>query len=277
MKNFSLAFCSLLVFSFTFNSCTKDEVVNFTDTNSIVASATIDGINELDFQTGTQVTFENALSKNASATNVKSLLGACAVVTIDNVTPNSFPKIITIDFGTGCTTNGITRKGKLKITLSGLVSTPKSTMKIERENYYVNGMKVEGVILYTNETTTAAVPQWSRTITNGKLTSVDGSVYFNSGSHTIRQTEGASTPLILADNTYEMISGDHMVSKENGAKLTLSVAAPLVKKYDCNYVSKGKLNVKGPLLNGTLDYGNGDCDNKLTYTHENGIVFNLTM
>ena len=261
---------------FYLTSCTKDEVVNATDTNTVVASATIDAINELDFKTGTQVTFENSLSKSTKST-VNSLVGACVTITVDNLTPNVFPKVITIDFGTGCTANNITRKGKLKVTLSGLVSTPKATMKIERENYYVNGLKVEGTVVYVNETVTPNIPQWSRTITNGKLTNLEGMVFLNSGTHTIKQMEGVGTPLVLSDNTYEMTQGNHTVSKENGPSLTLTVAESLIKKYDCNYVSKGKLTVKGSLLNGTIDYGNGDCDNKFTYTHENGVVFNLTM
>ena len=235
MKNVKLALLTIIVATFYLTSCTKDEVVNATDTNTVVASATIDAINELDFKTGTQVTFENSLSKSTKST-VNSLVGACATITVDNLTPNVFPKVITIDFGTGCTANNITRKGKLKVTLSGLVSTPKAIMKIERENYYVNGLKVEGTVVYVNETVTPNIPQWSRTITNGKLTNLEGMVFFNSGTHTIKQTEGVGTPLVLSDNTYEMTQGNHTVSKENGPSLTLTVAESLIKKYDCNYV-----------------------------------------
>lgn len=277
MRNLKSKLFTVLAASFIVFSCTKDEIVNATDTNTVVAAATVDAINELDFKTGTQVTFENALSKSINSVAVNSLVGACAIVTVDNLTPGVFPKVITIDFGTGCTTNNITRKGKLKITLSGYVSTPNATMKIERENYYVNGFKAEGTIVYVNETTTLSTPQWSRTVTNGKLTNLEGKVFLNSGTHTVKQTEGVSTPLIITDNTYEIIRGSHTISKENGPSLTLTVTEPIVKKYDCNYVSKGKLTLNGILLNGSIDFGNGDCDNKFTYTHENGMVFNLTM
>jgi hypothetical protein len=276
MKNVKQVLLAIIGVAFSVTSCTKDEAVNASDTNTVVASATIDAINELDFKTANQVSFENSLSKTAKVT-VNSLVGACAIINLDNLTPDVFPKVITIDFGTGCTTNNITRKGKLKVTLSGLVSTPQATMKIERENYYVNGLKVEGTIVYVNETSTPNVPQWSRTITNGKLTNSEGMVFLNAGIHTIKQTEGVGTPLILSDNTYEMTQGNHTVSKENGPSLTLTVTEALVKKYDCDYVSKGKLTLKGAFLNGTIDYGNGECDNKFTYTHENGIVLNLTM
>ena len=57
MKNVKLALLTIIVATFYLTSCTKDEVVNATDTNTVVASATIDAINELDFKTGTQVTF----------------------------------------------------------------------------------------------------------------------------------------------------------------------------------------------------------------------------
>ena len=50
----------------------------------------------------------------------------------------------------------------------------------------------------------------------------------------------------------------------------------LVKKYNCDYISKGKLKVESTLLNGTIDYGNGDCDKDAAYT-QNGIVFPFTI
>ncbi|MNE58378.1 hypothetical protein D3C80_1534030 [compost metagenome] len=93
----------------------------------------------------------------------------------------------------------------------------------------------------------------------------------------MKQTEGALTPLSLDDNVYEMTQGNHTITKENGSTLTLTVLEPLVKKYSCEYISKGKLELKGEFLNGVVDYGTGDCDAKYTYTHENGLVFSLNM
>lgn len=271
MKTTRLACYTLICMALTFTSCVKDEILNATDTNTVVASATINLVNDLDFKTSIQASADNSLSKSTASNSV----AACATITVDNTTPNVFPKTITVDFGTGCTTNNILRKGKLKITLTGAVSTPQSKMTIVRENYYVNGVKVEGTIVYVNETTTASIPQWTRTITNGRITTLLGDVYENTGTHTIKQTEGVSTPLILSDNTYEMTQGTHTITKVGGGTLSLTVLETLVKKFDCDYVSKGKLTVKGNLLNGTIDYGNGDCDKQFKYTHENGLVFNL--
>ncbi|MBW4362187.1 hypothetical protein [Flavobacterium taihuense] len=266
------SFYLLATFTFTcflFVSCTKEDSLSATDNSPVVASASIDAINEMDIQSGNQVSFDKLTAKKTG----KSLTGSCATVTMDPIT-STFPKTFYVDFGAGCVTNSITRKGKLKITFSGYITETGSTMTVERVNYYVNGNKVEGKIVYKN-TTTANVPQWTRTVTEGVFTDTKGDVYQNSGTHTVKQTAGVST-LALEDNTYEMTEGTHTVTKQNGAKITLTVVEPLVKNFSCDYVSKGKLKVESTILNGTIEYGTGDCDNKGTYT-QNGIVFPFTM
>ncbi|PKB17525.1 hypothetical protein [Flavobacterium sp. 5] len=270
MKNSSLLLSTFALILFSFISCTKEDSLTATDNGPVVASVSIDLINELDIKIGNEISFENSTAKKTG----KSLTSSCAIIAMNPVTSN-FPKTFDVDFGTGCTINGIIRKGKLKITFSNYVTETGSTMTIERENYYVNGNKVEGKIEYKNTTTTPSIPQWTRTVTNGIFTNTKGEVYTNTGTHTIKQTKGVET-LTLDDNTYEMIDGTHIVTKQNGAKITLTVLESLVKSYSCNYVSKGKLKVESPLLNGIIDYGNGDCDNNATYT-QNGIIFPFTM
>ncbi|REG90837.1 hypothetical protein [Flavobacterium aquicola] len=268
MKNRSFLLSALVITLFSFVSCTKEDSLAATDNSPIVASVSIDLVNELDVKMGTEISFEKLTAKQIGKTTT------CAVITTES--GSNFPKIYTVDFGDGCTTNGITRKGKLKITFSNIITETGSTMLIERENYYVNGNKVEGKIEYKNTTVSSNTPQWTRTVTNGIFTDSKGEVYFNSGTHTVKQTAGVSTPLVLQDNTYEMIDGNHTVSKQNGGQITLTILETLVKNYSCDYVSKGKIKVESTLLSGTIDYGNGDCDKDATYT-QNGIIFPFTM
>jgi hypothetical protein len=268
MKKSFFLFAAFTLSNFIFVSCTKEDALSATDNSPIAASASIDLVNELDIQTGNEVSYKNLTAKTG-----KSLATSCGTITMDPQT-STFPKTFYVDFGTGCASNGITRKGKLKITFTGYITETGSTMTVERVNYSVNGNIVEGTIVYKN-TTSTNVPQWSRTVTSGKFTDSKGDVYLNSGTRTIKQTAGVST-IILDDNTYEMTEGTHTVTKQNGATITLSVVEPLVKNFSCAYVTKGKLKVESTILNGTIDYGNGDCDNTGTYT-QNGIVFPLTM
>jgi hypothetical protein len=271
-------FILLLTFCATgliYISCSSDnETTNQTDVSSVGASVAIDATNEMDIKTGLIVSSKTDVTAKAAETSP----GICGTVTITQQSAESYPKIFTIDYGTaGCSDNQLIRKGKLKVTLSGPITTTGSKMTIERINYSISGIKLEGTIEYTNTTTTPTVPQFSRKVTNGKFTDLQGNVFLNTGIFTLKQTAGVNTPFVLEDNIYEMPEGTHTVTSSSGATLTLTVQETLIKKYSCEFISKGKLKIQGGLLNGIIDYGNNDCDSKYTYTHENGTVYNLAM
>ena len=267
---------ALLVISFI--SCDKNDEVqtdNNVDREMVGANMTADFTSELDFNTGIDVASNNSSYSNRNSNEVTTV-PACATVTVNNTTPGVFPKIFTIDFGTSCTQNGITRSGILTITLSGYVMNNGSTMTIERSNYYVNLRKIEGTIVYTNQTTNVSIPQWTRTITNGKITLPNGAVFTHSGTRTVKQTAGVAT-VTLGDNIYEVISGTHTVNRPNGTTLTATILQPLIKKYSCNYISLGELDLQGTVLDGVLDYGNNECDNLAIYIHADGQIYNVNL
>lgn len=275
MKNLRIYFSALIIAFAT--SCTKEEDIKDNVDSEMVASKMLsDFTSELDFNSGLDIASTNSSLTNKT-TNEPSALPDCATVTVNNATPGVFPKIFTINFGTGCTQNGLTRSGILTITLSDYVMNTGATMTIERNNYFVNLRKIEGTIVYTNQTTNVAIPQWSRTVTNGKITLPNGAIFTHSGTRVVKQTAGVNT-LILGDNIYEIISGTHTVNRPNGSTLTSTIVQPLIKKYACNYISQGQLNLQGTVLNGILDYGNNDCDNLATYTHTpTGTVYNVNL
>jgi len=275
MKKTFILLLTICATALSYVSCSSnDDTGNQTDVSSVGASIAIDATNEMDLKTGLIV----STKASATAKTTETTPGICATITVVQQSTTSYPKVFTVDYGTtGCTDNLITRKGKLKITLSGPVITTGSKITIERIDYSINGLKLEGIIEYTNATTVPTVPQWSRKVTGGKFTDLTGRVYLNSGNWTVKQTAGVDTPYVLEDNIYEMTEGTHTITDSNGGTLTLTVQESLIKKYSCEFVSKGRLKVQGGLLNGVIDYGNNDCDSKYTYTHENGISYNLVM
>lgn len=277
MKNVRFQVLSgLLAVTLTLVSCSKDEEVKTTDLDQklMIASTEIDFTNEVDFNSGIEVASDNgsySTSKNSS-----SSLTTCATVTVNNTTPGVFPKVFTVNFGSGCINNGIHRSGILTITLSDYLMNTGSVMTIERTNYYVNGRHVEGTVTYTNQTSNPETPQWTRTVANGQITNLKGEVYTHNGTRTVKQMEGVGT-LTLGDNVYHIISGTHTVNRPNGTSLTVTVFETLIKKYACNYISQGKLDLEGTYLDGMLDYGNNTCDNQATYTHSNGTVYDVNL
>ena len=271
MKKTAFLLLSICATASIYVSCSNDNVANETDTTAVRASVAIDATNEMDINTALLVTNSSPTAKQTEA----PVTGICATVTVVGTT---YPKVFTVDYGTtGCTQNQLIRKGKLKITLSGPIITTGSKLTIERIDYSINGIKLEGTIEYTNTTTVPTVPQWSRKVTNGKFIDLQGRIYTNSGMHTVKQTAGVDTPYVLEDNIYEMTEGNHTVTTDKEATLTLTVQETLIKKYSCAYISKGKLKVEGGFLKGVIDYGNNDCDCNFTYTHESGVGYNLSM
>lgn len=276
MKNLKMYFFATLFVSFFSCSDKDDKLVDNVDSEMVAANVTADFTSELDFNASIDIANNNS-SYSSKTIAEASTIPTCATITVNNTTPGVFPKIFTVDFGTGCSQNGVTRSGILTITLSDYVLNNGSTMTIERSNYYVNLRKIEGTVVYTNQTTNVAIPQWTRTLTNGKITLPNGAVFTHSGTRTVRQTAGVDT-IILGDNIYEIISGTHTINRPNGTTLTSTVVLPLIKKYACNYISQGQLNLQGTVLNGILDYGNNDCDNLATYTHgPTGQVYNVNL
>ncbi|KAF2342816.1 hypothetical protein [Flavobacterium tistrianum] len=276
MKKTAILLTAICATALLYVSCSSDnhEDTVSTSLTSIGASVAVDTSNEMDLNTGLLV----STSTSTTGKTAETAPGICATITV-TTNGGGYPKVFLADFGTaGCTdANNLTRKGKLKVTLSGPITETGSKMTIERIDYSIKGIKLEGTIEYVNTTTVPTVPQWTRKVTNGKLTDLQGSVYTNSGIYTTKQTAGVDTPLVLSDNVYEITEGTHTVTASNGESLTLTVKEPLIKKYSCLFISKGQLKVQGGILNGVIDYGNNDCDALYTYTHENGSSFNLSM
>ena len=276
MKKTVILLLTICTTGLLYISCSSNdsEQIPQTDVSSVGASMAIDATNEMDIKTGLFVSTRN----QATTKPTETAPGICATITVAQESADSYPKFFTVDYGTtGCTDNQIARKGKLKVTLSGPITTTGSKMTIERIDYYIAGLKLEGTIEYTNTTTVATVPQFSRKVTNGKFTDLSGRIYLNSGMVTVKQTAGVDTPFVLDDNVYEMTEGTHMVTSPSGEILTLTVQETLIKKYSCEFISKGRLKVQGGILNGIIDYGNNNCDSSYTYTNENGLSFNLAM
>jgi hypothetical protein len=279
MRKLKFYFTALAVVGLTLFACNTDDDSSdssFDDSDLLKVSNVLDRINELDFNSGMETANdESSLSSRTSDLSGSSLV-ACATVTQTSV-GNDFPRTFTVDFGTGCTSNGITRSGMLTFTFTGFLLTAGTEMTIERTNYYVNGFKVEGTVTYENLTTVPGTPQWSRTVVGGQITTPDGLLYTHSGTRTVKQTAGANTPFVLNDNVFEISSGTATVVRPGGSSLTSTITTPLVKAHSCTYISEGVLHLEGTYLDGDLDYGDGDCDGTAVYTHSDGQTYTIQL
>lgn len=193
----------------------------------------------------------------------------CFVVTATSLDQNSsFPVKIEIDFGAGCRgRDGKTRKGKMTTIYSNRLILPGATATTSFENYYVNNVKVEGSHLITN-TFSANTPSFSLEV-DGKLSRENGNYSKWVSKRSITQVGGLNTLFAPGDDVFEIsgtASGELQLSGRT-FQWAAETSSPLVKKFSCPWLIKGILSFKkGNRVTGTLDYGNGECDNQATLT-----------
>lgn len=175
-----------------------------------------------------------------------------------------FPKTVTLDFGTGCTdAAGPTRKGKINIVVDKVFFMQGATAIVTFDNYYVNGIKVEGTQTLTNQSGANGIA-YTYTVAGGKLTYPDGKVYLYDGTRKLEQKEGADTRFDIEDDTYQLTGNATLKDSLNTA--TAKIDSPLVKNILCGYISKGQLTVTVNGHAAKVHYGMGDCDNKALLT-----------
>ena len=262
IKQLLVAF-TMVSFAIAFNSCKKKDsstdefetTFELSGDQAIADNLTEDANDVLD---------EAAMDKNllggrgpSGSTGILS----CAVVTVTPLV--GFPKTIVIDFGTGCTSpNGITRSGKINVSLSDSLRSPGSIAVMTFTNYYVSGYKKEGTITWTN-TSTANTKSWQRKVENGKITAPNGNYWLHFGTRDVVQTAGVSTPNNLLDDVFS-ITGNHTVTNSAGKTRTITTLTPLQKKVICSNIDMGSIKVQGPNHYAVIDFGNGTCDNLAT-------------
>jgi len=198
----------------------------------------------------------------------------CGVVTVLPVDPFVFPKVITVDFGAGCTDgDGKFKTGKFILTV-GAIWEPNATISIVYDNYTENGVKLEGSFTFKNLSTPNA-GIFSIVAQNIKLTDANNYTLSYNAVQTYTQVSGHASWWDWSDDVYNVTGSINSVLT-NGETVDWTIQNPLVKANNCYWVSAGTgvLDING--LEYLVDYGNGNCDNQATVT-VNGQVYPITL
>ncbi|WP_157473879.1 hypothetical protein [Flavihumibacter petaseus] len=192
---------------------------------------------------------------------------------------DSFPVVVTIDFGTGCEGwDGRVRKGKVITTYEAPLWQAGAVAETTFDGYFVNDIGVAGTHRIENLSTATQLAFRTKVI-SGKLTRPNGNYVTWDRTRVITQAEGWGTPWNPADDIYHIV-GNGSGAVHRGDKVnewTTTNIEPLEKRFSCRWISKGKQAIQrnqGP--QGILDFGNGDCDDKATIT-VNGVSVEITL
>jgi hypothetical protein len=231
----------------TYYDVLNNAFVGYSDNVTVMGKSGLQSGKNSTFSTGTE--------------GVSTVHLSCASYTISDSVYGHYPKTLTLDFGTGCSSiDGILRKGKVIYTFSGPLFTPGTTVSVSFNQYSVNGYGIQGSYAITNNSTQNGI-SFTTQVTNGIITYPDASNYHYSHNKTYTQTGGASTPFDISDDVYS-ITGNSAFSASDGSSLVLNATTPLIRTFTCLNITQGVVSfVYNQDISGTIDFGDGACDN----------------
>ncbi|MBI1225081.1 MAG: hypothetical protein GC192_07560 [Bacteroidetes bacterium] len=251
---------STLTLGLFFTACQKDEDTTI-QSEQIMAAEDQTAANDL---------YEDVDEQVDIAVETRGGGGTCPTVTIDPA-DGSYPRTMTIDFGTdGCTgPDGRVRKGQIVVSLTDSLSNTGAVRTATFVDFYVDGAHLEGTRTLTNQGPNAdGNLTFSRTVVGGKITFPNDESATWEANHQITLVQGGNTNTPL-DNVWETTGSSSGVNR-NGKAFSTEIVTPLVRKRACPWVVSGTktLTVDGKTL--TIDYGDGTCDRKATVIGPNG-------
>lgn len=266
MKRLKLLFALSLMF-FAFNSCQKDDVT----------SATIDEIALSQQETQAEevladvdLLVDEALDLNfglLKSANIESAvyLSDCPVI---NINKTVSPQVMTIDFGTSCSgKDGKIRSGKIIVTSTSFNTFPSIRSK-SFENFLVEGKKIEGSVVKSiskDQENNIRTAQIQEDIT---ITFPDSEGTAKRVANLTRQYQ--RNTLINKEDNQVVSWGTVEFTRISGVKVTKTITAedPLVFRSECHHIVSGIVSFTASNNRSwSINYGNGDCDNKATLTN----------
>lgn len=276
MKTFKFIPALLFVAAFSLMSCNRDDE----PANDNFRSAKDDATAENMFDDVLKQASDGILLAEDSASGNKDmysqLAGGCATVTITPFDLTTFPKTITIDFGTtNCLGNdGRYRRGVIEVVTTGWYRDSATVITVTPQNYYVDDNQVQGSKTITNLGHNAAGNLHYGIEVNGSVTTSEGIITWTS-SRDREWVEGESTTFNPWDDVYH-ITGTASGTNVQGEAFTVTITSALQIQFGCRWIQAGSLKIESGGHEIVVEYGSGTCDATATVTI-NGNTYTISM
>jgi len=261
MKTIKFLSLFLIISTLSFTACDDDNDTADPDVASIVNATDLYVTEDVDEETSDETVYSKTAS-DVSAT-------CFTVEVIPNDDGSFWPRNWVIDFGTdGCESYlGITRTGKIYMSLTDYWKNVGSLRTTTFEDFFVDGNQIEGVKTVENIGENAdGLLSWERKIENGKVTFADGTSTTIDCNRVSVMVAGADT-FVFADDEYD-VTGTSSGVDRNGVPFTTEITVPLHFINGCRFPVSGELTITSEGLDTpiVIDYGDGTCDNLATQT-----------
>lgn len=212
----------------------------------------------------------------------------CATVTLEPL-GTSFPKTLTIDYGSGCIgPDGVTRTGKIVATISGNFRNEGTSINLIFDGFMTGQYALAGTdSISNNGTNGSGDPVFNEMLRNVVVSwgtqqirwEADLNRTWTEGEETNFTTDTVGGTLNMAgliDDVFEL-TGSASGNDANAHPFTLQTTTPLVLQTGCAFIRQGTLTVSPANFNeGLVDFGAGECDRQATMEVD-GEVFNFTL
>lgn len=266
------------LFLFGMYSCTKDN--NSTSNDNETQTATDDAFAQSTANDAVAISSEsedNGVTGTITDSTVGLMFNTNVTISL-NFTAS--PKVLTIDYGSNNTLcfDGKYRRGKVMVSFTGLYRDSGSNHTITFDNYYVNDYKVDGNIAVINNGHNTAGNLTFSVASALNIRDTSGNTLTYNGNHTREWVAGEQTAGLHAwgDDVYS-ITGSSSGTSFNGTQFSSNITSAIIFALNCKWIEKGTIDFKpSGKLTRTIDFGNGDCDNKATVTIA-GVSFDILL
>ncbi|MEM9920338.1 MAG: hypothetical protein AAF990_19735 [Bacteroidota bacterium] len=189
--------------------------------------------------------------------------------------PNIFPITLTLDFGDACTVvDGSKISGKIVTVYTGKLQDKGTTATLSLEDFEINGYKVSGRKVWTNNgLNDNGQFHYTVEVKNGEVTTPDGTLIRYETNNTRTWIEGMDTNFWtngvegITDDVWE-VTGTASGLNRRGESYVATIESPWRHQADCQWLTSGvtKVVTTGLASPISLDFGDGNCDNKATVT-----------
>lgn len=277
MKKFTL-----LALSFgLITSCSEDGVSGFSE--NLSTTTVLETINSIAFEEDIDDLISESFDLSSNAISARSAdagsdkdtkkfkgdkYGDCASVVVDEENNTK-----TITFSEECEgKRGQIRSGTMIVSYSEIQGEIGSFREVSYDDFYLNGVKIEGTrrteILSTDENGSKTM----QTILN------DGKMIYQDGTFKTKSAE--MTRYIHVENNkkqYTTLSGSKYGVSTEGVSFSMEITTPIKFVYDCfgeGQKKRGKVPVQGIKVTNdgsqiiTTDFGDGTCDTLVEITKD---------
>ncbi|MDK2841664.1 MAG: hypothetical protein PWQ17_1169 [Anaerophaga sp.] len=226
------------------------EVDLYTGTTAIIDELSAEAVMDDQLKSGS--TFREQL-------RVRYRLGNMPDVAVDSIN-GDFPHTVTLDYGEGTElANGRVFSGIMEIVVSAPMNTEGATRTVTLTDFSVDSLMINGTI----EKTVISVSEGREVqiVRDLVVTLPDGTEVESFSEITRTWDQGMGTPFYHGDDVME-INGYGLCSDSDGNEYRREITRTLQKQGGCRFIVSGEVDYSADgQVFGTVDYGDGTCDN----------------